>query len=371
MITYIYIENFKAFTKAELALSPLTLLTGLNGMGKTTFIQSLLLLRQSYDKKTLPHKGLFLNGDYLEIGKGKDAYSIYGEGDHIHFELEWDKRFDASFRFSYAPQSDLQPIEFFKNSDSFDPFSKSPFDNNFRYLSAERIIPRPIYPISEYHIKQLRSLGNKGEYTVHFIAVNQRETIPIQGLAHPNGKTNTLLSQLDAWMGEISPGISLNAVTYGDMNFAKLGYKFETRHGYTEEFSPINVGFGLTYVLPVVTAILSSKPGDLLIVENPESHLHPSGQVMIGKLFSLAAKGGVQLIVETHSDHILNGIRVSVRKGTLSPEDTAIYFFERDPKSDKHKVDIIRPIIDENGRMDKKPSGFFDEWGKQLDQLIS
>lgn len=371
MITSIYIKNFKAFKEIELSPANLTLFTGLNGMGKTTVIQSLLLLRQSYEKKTLPGKGLFLNGDYVDIGKGKDAYSINGEGDNISFELEWEEEFEAGFDFSYSWDSDLQPVRSFNSTDSFDPFGTSLFTRNFQYLNAERLSPRILFPASAYHVEELHSLGKRGEYTAHFIALKQRKSIPIEQLRHPNTNNSSLLSQLDAWMSEIVPGVSLNARFYNDLNVAvKLTYKFGIPEGYTEEFNPINSGFGLTYSLPVVTAVLAAKPGDLLIIENPESHLHPAGQATIGKLCALAAENGVQIILESHSDHILNSIRVAVKKKILAPQHAAIFFFERDINAKEHKVDVIQPFIDENGRLDKKPAGFFDEWGKQLDELI-
>jgi recombinational DNA repair ATPase RecF len=139
MITSINIENFKAFKEADLSFANLTLLSGLNGMGKTTVIQSLLLLRQSYEKKTLPDKGLFLNGDYLTIGGGKDAYCRDGEGDYIRFELEWDDKFNTAFNFSYSPGSDLQPLKSHITTDSFDPFSTSLFNSNFPPYSLSHI----------------------------------------------------------------------------------------------------------------------------------------------------------------------------------------------------------------------------------------
>lgn len=370
MITSIYLKNFKAFKEAELSPANLTLFTGLNGMGKTTIIQSLLLLRQSYEKKTLPDKGLFLNGDYIFIGEGKDAYCMYGEGDYIGFGLEWDEKFDVDFEFTYLPNSDLQPTKSFKKTDHFNPFDTALFSKNFQYLTAERLSPRILFPTSAYHVEELHSLGSKGDYTAHFIAINQREPIPIKELQHKLTKSLSLLSQLDAWLGEVVPGVSLNTVVHRDMNSVKLSYKFETSDGYTEEFKPVNVGFGLTFVLPVVTAVLAAKPGDLVIIENPESHLHPAGQAVIGKMCALAAERGVQIIIETHSDHILNSIRVAVKKKILSPQHASIYFFERDINAREHKVDIIQPFMDENGRLDKKPRGFFDEWGKQLDELI-
>ena len=115
MITSLNIKNFKAFKEADLSFANLTLLSGLNGMGKTTVIQSLLLLRQSYEKKTLHDKGLFLKGDYLTIGGGKDAYCRDGEEDYIEFELEWDDKFNALFNFCYFSIG-IQSINAFINA---------------------------------------------------------------------------------------------------------------------------------------------------------------------------------------------------------------------------------------------------------------
>ena len=138
----------------------------------------------------------------------------------------------------------------------------------------------------------------------------------------------------------------------------------------TANIKPKNVGFGLTYALPVVTAILKSKPNDLLIIENPESHLHPAGQAMVGKLCCLAASGGVQIIIESHSDHFLNGIRVGVKEKLLSHEKVRLFFLERPFDQNTHSSIVQNPSIDEQGRLDYWPEGFFDEWDKQLDNLL-
>ncbi|WP_180834594.1 AAA family ATPase, partial [Vibrio parahaemolyticus] len=66
-------------------------------------------------------------------------------------------------------------------------------------------------------------------------------------------------------------------------------------------------------VLPIVLALLVTKPGGLVIIENPEAHLHPKGQSYLGRLIQRTAEAGVQVIIETHSDHLLNGIRVAAR----------------------------------------------------------
>ena len=92
--------------------------------------------------------------------------------------------------------------------------------------------------------------------------------------------------------------------------------------------SPVHTGFGLTQVLPIVVAALSADEGDILLVENPEVHLHPAGQALMGQFLAKVALAGVQVIVETHSDHILNGVRVAVAsKQLLGANDVAIHFF--------------------------------------------
>jgi predicted ATPase len=106
-----------------------------------------------------------------------------------------------------------------------------------------------------------------------------------------------------------------------------------------------------------------SKAGDVLICENPESHLHPEAQSRLGMFLARVADAGIQVILETHSDHILNGIRVAVKKGIINNIDVAINSFDRD-----HVVS--HPKIDKNGRIDLWPEGFFDQIDMDLGELI-
>lgn len=371
MISYIYLKNFKIFQEADISPAHLNIFAGLNGMGKSTFLQALLLLRQSYLQNTLRDNGLLLNGNYLEIGKGRDAFSMYGTDDNLKFEVEWGDEIRLVGEFQRQDELDLLPINRpLTLSDPEKIFQQSLFTHQYQYLNAERSSPKDFFPTSAYHIEQLNSLGNHGQFTVHFIAKNQRKQIPIKELSHPKAESLLLLDQLNAWMKEMTPGTKLVPFLYNEFEISRLSYQFEVGKGYTEHMRPTNVGFGLTYVLPVVTAVISARPGDLLIIENPESHLHPQGQALLGKLFALAAEQGVQLFVETHSDHVLNGVRVAVKRKQVSPDKVGIFFFERDFEAEEHVTHIIQPYLDENGRLDKKPKGFFDEWGKQLDELL-
>ena len=113
---------------------------------------------------------------------------------------------------------------------------------------------------------------------------------------------------------------------------------------------------------------MKSKPDDLLIIENPESHLHPAGQSKIAELCAIASSQGVQIIIETHSDHFLNGIRVATKKEILKPESSQIYYFRKEKNELETKIDKLN--IDKNGKIDEWPIGFFDEWDNKLDELL-
>lgn len=130
---------------------------------------------------------------------------------------------------------------------------------------------------------------------------------------------------------------------------------------------PQNVGFGLTQLFPVLVALLVAEPGQLVIIENPEVHLHPRAQQQIGFFAAEAAAAGVQVMVETHSDHVLNGIRLAVRRGKLASDDVAIHFLGV-PGTDTNS--LVSPTIDSDGRLDQWPAGFFDQFDLALSELL-
>ena len=264
----------------------------------------------------------------------------------------------------------MQPILKHDEDINGSPFEESLFTTSFQYLSAERISPRSTYDVSEYAVNQRRSLGVKGEYTAHFLAEHGNDAISIKAYKHPDASTDYLIDNLNAWMSEITPGTKVVAKLIPEINKASLHYKFSSANVITANFRPENTGFGLTYVLPVVTAVLSARAGDLLMIENPESHLHPAGQALIAKLIAIAANNGVQIIIETHSDHFLNGIRQSVKSKLIDANNVCAYFLSRDVDSREHAVQVEKVIIEPSGRIKYWPKGFFDEWEKSLNKLI-
>ncbi|HEX8672489.1 MAG TPA: DUF3696 domain-containing protein, partial [Longimicrobium sp.] len=322
------------------------------------------LLRQSAEAGMLPLRGLLLNGDRLAIGTAQDALFSGATEDEIGISIE-----DAHGTFSVRAQysdlyADVLPIL------ECDDFTKADLVTQpLHYLPAERIGPRRLYDSSSYAIRDRKSLGQSGEFAVATLAEHFDRVVPA-ALHHESAVGPLLLQQMNAWLGEISPGVGLHTNFFQEVSKVELRMSFEGKGVLPREFSAINVGFGLSYVLSIIVAVLSSEPGTLVLVENPEAHLHPRGQSAMGELLARAAKAGVQVIVESHSDHFLNGIRLAVKRQRLGPESVVIHYFERRIRDTALVHTTVTPQMDRDGRIDRWPKGFFDEYAKNLDALL-
>lgn len=368
MIEFIRIKRFKALLDVSFSLSALNLFSGLNGVGKSSVAQCLLLLRQSYERKLLQDKGLLLKGTYVNLGNGHDILAEQSECNSIEFTITWSERPPTVFRFGYSADSDLQPVEFAPSELPYETLSL--FNKKFQHLAASRLEPKNHYEMSDFHINELNSLGSHGEYTVHYLEEYGQSSLRVPELRHPHSSSLSLLDSVDGWMAELSPGIRVRASAHRDLNSVSLSYSFVQGREVTAEFRPQNVGFGVTFVLPVVTALLRAERGDLIIIENPEAHLHPAGQSILGRLCAVAASNGIQLCIESHSDHFLNGIRVAVRNGQIPADLVRLFFMERDSHGTTHSTTVQSPSISKDGRIDFWPNNFFDEWDRQLEQLL-
>ena len=377
MITSLHLLNFKPFANQLLEFKKLTLFSGLNSTGKSSVMQSLLLLRQSYQQGLLPEKGLALNGDFVNVGTARDALFEGAKEDLIGFDIVWENNSEGLWRFKYDQEVDV--LNIVSKPVNSEVYQSNIFGNNFHYLQAERIGPRPFNEMSDYQVRQLGQLGIKGEYATHFLAINGRKVIPNSSLSHPEVKLKTLrneeqstaksmdlIDQVEAWMGEVSPGTRLKIDAKSDVDLMSFQYSY----GDSNPYRATNVGFGISYTLPIIVAALASTPGTIILIENPEAHLHPKGQVKMGELLALAASGGVQVVIETHSDHVLNGIRLAVHGGKLDPKDVRLHYFQRQNKEGQAVTEVISPKIDRNGRIDRWPDGFFDEWDNSLEILL-
>lgn len=372
MIKQFNISNFKAFRNQLLSLSPLTLLTGLNGSGKSTVLQALLVLRQSFDQGLLQQNRLALDGGLLRLGTFQDALFEGANEDRIGFELtSWiaKKSFFHQWNFVFASKDDRVS----KETPHWSPSSIEPlgiFGPGLRFLSAERIGPRLTHGMADNDLASV-GLGVQGEWVAQYLAAGESQPISVLQCQHPGAVANRLLNQVEAWMGEFSPGLRIEVQADPTRDSVSLRYKFEARRGISNSFRATNVGFGISYTLPVVVAVLASRPGDVILLEAPEAHLHPRGQSKLGQLLARAASGGVQVIAETHSDHVMNGVRVAVHEGLISPDEASFLYFRWDPKAEDGTPTVRTVLMDRHGRVEDWPEGFFDEMDRSLETLLT
>lgn len=364
MISSLRLKNFKAFENQILDLKNLTLLSGLNSTGKSSVLQALLLLRQSYKQDFLPEEGLALNGDLVCIGTAQDALFEEAEDNSIGFELVWKDGKQGTWLFNYDSEAEVLAID--SPPTVPDIYYSSLFNDNFHYLQAERVGPRTYFEISDFQVRQHQQLGTKGEYTAHFISIYRDKNIPHANLSHPKAISLNLREQVEAWLGEVSPGTRLEIKSNPDMDLVSFQYSY----GLSNPRRATNVGFGITYTLPIIVAVLTSSPGTLILVENPEAHLHPKGQSKMGELLALTASCDVQVMIETHSDHVLNGIRRAVHDSKLDHKDVQLHYFYREKENGQTVTKVLSPHMDADGRIDKWPEGFFDQAEKDLLELL-
>ena len=371
MLRYLQIENFKSIKETGIPLEKMNLFFGMNGAGKSSVIQSLLLLRQSYwarNRRSLI--GLNINGGLINLGTSADILCQGAETDIIRFFMSFqnDRKIDVSYRHD-NPGYPTGVIKAYNIEDVDVPFAEEEplFGKGFCYIGANHIGPQNTYSTVGWDTEGMNPLGSNGEYAVPFLA-HCGNTIKVPDtLCLEEGKTNGLFDQVSAWMSAVSPGVKIYAREFPFEQMAKMDISYEGQRLSSVPFSPVNVGFGIPYVLPLIVALLTADENGLLLIENPESHLHPKGQKMIADLMARVSSTGTQVICESHSDHIINGLRVAVKENRFPYEELSIIYFSKDKDQLTTTTEIS---ADKNGILSEYPAGLLDEWGILMSALI-
>ncbi len=374
MLREIRLANFKCYEALTLNCAPLTLLCGLNGMGKSSVIQALLVLRQSFVTGELKGGRLALSGELVDLGTGRDVLFEGADEDIMKFELHRGEiSTPCKLSFVYSEDADqlqakdaLPPEE--TDWDAGTEWSHCPpFGGNVIHIGADRIGPQKIYGLSTAFAR-LGNLGLRGEYAMNYLHQHQRDLLDATDPRFPEQKRARLLKVVDYWLQEVTPGAHLKFEEIPKAGALVAGFEFDKLGDAagTNRYRTTNVGFGLSYVLPVLAGLLAS-PSALCLIENPEAHLHPKGQTKLAELAVRASLSGIQVIAETHSDHFMDGVRIAVRNGLIQPNDTAFHYFDRD----NDRTVVSSPEVNADGRLSSWPPGFFDQHEENLAKLLA
>ncbi len=411
MLTAIMLDGFRCFAEpTRVTLGALTLLAGVNSAGKSSVIHALLSLMQS-EQQSDDILHLRLSGEWVDIGSFRQALNYSRQGESRQFELGVSSRIDDvemdivltfgepedsggplakieraeacvdDHEFAFEPGSavgKLYYVESMRESHSSPwtqfgevyiyPWSARPPPRILRsipqsptsvlYLSAVRDLPRKLYPQRRSKLGPL--LGAMGEYVAETLFTRRNEET---GILPEPGPPRLLGAALEAWWAHIFGG------DYGIRAEAAeaLGFTLSLDTPSAENLHLTQVGTGLSQVLPVIVLCLCSKPGDLVIVESPEVQLHPSAQHRLMDLFIALTRAGRQVILETHSDHVIHAAQLAVKHGKISPEEVAMRFFAQEEEG---VARVEQVPIDAQGRMTKQPLGFVDQVSADLLELI-
>jgi len=204
-------------------------------------------------------------------------------------------------------------------------------------------------------------VGPIGQFAPWWLHQESDSVVASSRRCKSDNAASTVRHQINAWAADLFPATEINALPVPRTDLMRL----ELKTARTSDWSrPANVGYGISYAFPILVAGICASQGQPVIIDSPEAHLHPRGQSRIGSFLAQMAAAGSQILVETHSDHVLNGIRLAVREAIIDPSQVTVYFFSTRPEAQ-----VIRLSVDRNGTVSDWPEGFFDQSEKDLANL--
>jgi predicted ATP-dependent endonuclease of OLD family len=236
---------------------------------------------------------------------------------------------------------------------------------NMHYVSADRIGPQKFY--EKFNLDNFIETGKRGEKTLNVLAY--KEEYQIHEKLRIGQDAYTLKEQTGKWLSQILDTSNINIKPEDKANDYIITLDFLIGEQQEQAFKPSNVGFGFSYILPIIVSGLIAKEGEILIIENPEAHLHPKAQSALTKFLAKVASTGVQVFLESHSEHVLNALRVAVvlDEYEVNHEDINVLYFTNLAENNYFE----QVIIEEDGGISDWHEGFFDQRSNDFDILFS
>ena len=351
MIKKFQIKNYKCFPELSLELKGMNILAGANAAGKSSVIQAFLLANAAIHEKS----GSLVNiSQVLGIQVGNPRALVaqnlvpMSDGNFGFDIIEEEKA--AKIRYTMDPKFPLN-LTVYKNSGEL--------YSQICYLNAERRGPRVSYPAGG-DLTIMPDGANAAYLAERADLMNWQ--VPLA--ARANTSTGKFSAQVEEWMNIILGDVQLSITT----DLAKASTDVRYRNSLVDyEVSPTMTGFGISYIFSVITAALwcTVNKNTILIIENPEAHLHPAAQSRIGKFLELISAAGVQVIIETHSEHIIDGARLQAACLERT-NDMQVLFFQVE---NKH-IEMTKIQVNQNGELSAWPKGFFDQKSQDLRDLL-
>jgi predicted ATPase len=372
-MNFLKLKHFKCFNEINVELNQLTILAGANGYGKSTIIQALLFLRQTIEEcaifdghnyffNDVKNRNISLNGKFcLALGNSSFVLNKDYNGNIITlgFYDENQKLFVDYYADEREPQLWLTGGKVNKSPNINFPLTL----HKFYYLNTERIGPR-ISQSLQY--SDFPNAGWQGENTAQLMGLENGYFKVDGSRRFTETESYFLQDQINYWLDFIIKGVRIKV----EQSIKTLTSQILIENQYTlaEPTLSTNLGFGISYLLPIIATGLVAAKGSYFIIENPEAHLHPSAQSKIGRFLAMVANSGVNIIIETHSDHIINGFQIAVAKKEIKSNLITINFFSE--QVDQNQPLINKIYLSEKGELSDWPSGFFDQTQIDFAELI-
>ena len=352
MLDKLNIQGFKCFDAVKIPLRRMNIFAGTNSSGKSSAIQAFLLLCNN----ATPNASSPLNGMWLRLGSFDECRNHRINAREFQVGVtQASEVFAAKFS---VPANEAEDVAVAFPTQSTTLQALLRFENrHVFYLPANRIGPEDAYA---KNFDRVNFLGNKAEFIVDFLYRNRKEEV-VPALIEDNASV-TLEHQVNYWLGKLF-GIKNMIQDLGLSNSLSMAYSL----GGGKAVRPYHMGSGVSFALGIIVACLCAKPDDIVVIENPEIHLHPKAQSDLTRFLCFAANAGIQIILETHSDHIFNGVRLAVVKGDIKHTDIAVDFFQLNANGIAENTVIE---INQYGRVMTPLKGLFDQFDDDLDQIL-
>ena len=373
MINKVRVKALKSIKDLTVSCADLNLIVGTNSAGKSTFLQALLLDAQNH----VNGEGR-LNGELVSMGEYREVrnYSmpnsnieieIWQNGDPRPTKMEFweDSEGKCKVNVSAGEQSVRDII---LDGELYEEENHLFYNVDLKYLSCHRVGPRDIYA---KNFNKEDVMGIDGEYAFSYLLNHMEDSL--DEYLVKEGTVNTLYSQVNYWLDYII-GTRLAIGDIKKTNYLQVKYNNNPANVNSESLysRPINVGSGVSYLITILIECLSSAKKDIILIENPEIHLHPKAQSRLCEFLYFISCANRQLFIETHSDHIFNGVRVGISTGSMDRDKIAIDFFVLDEmyntQCNKIEIGDFGKIIGTNKKLNV--NDLFDQFDLDLDKML-